>query len=204
MGYSTMISRPLLTQITSQASTWMSIVCNSISPSVNIRTILILQAQIVACVLDNVLLNIGHLIVNEFWEFKMCDNLSLVVPSLSMKLCRQTLVVVLSGNTWIEPNNKIFPIMMCGKGSVLKSRRRKIDSDKSVHADYDYPIAPNLGSFQVFSKSGESSSKKISFVPQSQFDADLIDQRKQEAQLPNLDKVYAGLAVLWRVKHLTW
>ncbi|KAH0743246.1 hypothetical protein KY290_031239 [Solanum tuberosum] len=142
----------LCSYMTTEASTWMSIVCNSISPSVNIRTILMLQAQIVACVLDNVLVNIGHLIVNEFREFKMCDNPSLVIPFLITKLCKQTVVEVLLGNTWIEPNNQIFPIMMRGKGSALKSRRRKIDSDKSVHADYDNPIPPNLGSFQVFSK----------------------------------------------------
>ncbi|KAL3330165.1 hypothetical protein AABB24_034161 [Solanum stoloniferum] len=42
--------------------------------------------------------------------------------------------------------------------------------------------------------SGESSSGLVSYVPQSEFDAYFKDQRKQKAQLANLEKAYADLA----------
>ncbi|KAH0773514.1 hypothetical protein KY290_010651 [Solanum tuberosum] len=41
---------------------------------------------------------------------------------------------------------------------------------------------------------GESSSRPISYVPQSKFDAYLKDQRKQKSQLTNLEKAYTSLA----------
>lgn len=56
----------LCSNLTAGARIWISIVCNRISPSRNIRNIPMLLAQKMACVLDNVPLNIGQLIVNEF------------------------------------------------------------------------------------------------------------------------------------------
>ncbi|KAG5585904.1 hypothetical protein H5410_046338 [Solanum commersonii] len=60
------IDRNCASDLTAEARIWMSIVCNSISPGRNIRNIPMLLAQKMACVLDNVPLNIGQLIVNEF------------------------------------------------------------------------------------------------------------------------------------------
>ncbi|KAG5590579.1 hypothetical protein H5410_041093 [Solanum commersonii] len=51
----------------------------------------------------------GHLIVDEFQEFKMHENLSLVVPSSITDHCKRAEVEALSSDTWMEPKNPIFP-----------------------------------------------------------------------------------------------
>ncbi|KAG5571663.1 hypothetical protein H5410_061429 [Solanum commersonii] len=129
----------------------MSIVCSCISLSGNIRNIPVLQAQIVAC---------------------------LVVPSLSTELCKRAEVDVLPGDNWIEPKNPIFAHKMHGEGTLIKSKKRKVDSGKSVHVEDNFPI-PSTANI---------------YVPQSEFDAYLKDQRKQKSQLTNLEKAYTSLA----------
>ncbi|KAH0706094.1 hypothetical protein KY285_012248 [Solanum tuberosum] len=144
---------------------------NFISPSGNISNILVLRAQIVSCVLDDVLLNIGHLIVNELWEFKMHDSISLLIPSLITELCKQ-----------------------------VEVEKRKIDYVKSVHVEDDSLLPPVGGDFESFASElrvvkelvakqsqgpGESSVGTKSYVPQSEFDA---------SQFANLEKAYASLA----------
>jgi len=74
----------------------------------------------VACVLNDVLLNIGHLIVNEFREFEMHDSLSLVFPSMIMELCKRVEVEILLSDTWMEP--KILSIHL---RYVVRSRGEK-------------------------------------------------------------------------------
>ncbi|KAK6773809.1 hypothetical protein RDI58_029048 [Solanum bulbocastanum] len=168
-----------------------------------------LVSKIVACVLNDVLLNIIHLIVNEFWEFKMHETLSLVVLSLIMELSKWAEVEVISSDTLMEPKHFIFPLKMRGEGLVVKSKKMKIDSDKSVHVEDDSPIPPAVGLFEPLASElrvvqelvaklpqgpGESSAGTRSYVPQSEFDAYLSDQGKQKYQLANLEKAYASLA----------
>ncbi|KAH0746080.1 hypothetical protein KY285_007737 [Solanum tuberosum] len=100
------------------------------------------------------------------------DSLSLVVLSLITKLCKWAEVEVLLGDTWVEPKHQIFPIKMHGEGTILKIKKRKVDSGRP----------------------GESSTKSVSYVFQHEFDAYLSNQKKQKAQLANLEKAYTGLA----------
>ncbi|KAG5590229.1 hypothetical protein H5410_040743 [Solanum commersonii] len=73
----------------------------------------------------------------------------------------------------------------------------------------DSPIPPVLGPFESLASElkimkeimtrlpqgpGESYFEPRSYVLQSEFDAYLIDHRKQKSQLLNLEKAYAGLA----------
>ncbi|KAH0776652.1 hypothetical protein KY290_008063 [Solanum tuberosum] len=127
---------------TAEARTWMSIVYGCISPSGNISNILVLRAQIVACVIDDLSLNMGHFIGNEFWKFKVHDSMTLVVPSMIMELCIRAEVELLPGDTWMEPKNPIFPLKMCGEGTVVKSKKRKVDS-----VEDDSPMPPVVGPF---------------------------------------------------------
>ncbi|KAH0642234.1 hypothetical protein KY290_033830 [Solanum tuberosum] len=94
-------------------------------------------------------------------------------------------------------------------GTDVKSKKKKVDSGKSIHVEEDFPIPPVLGPFESLASelkivkdivtklpqgSGESSSGPVSYVPQSEFDAYFKDQRKQKARLANLEKAYADLA----------
>ncbi|KAH0642060.1 hypothetical protein KY290_035212 [Solanum tuberosum] len=110
----------------------------------------------------------------------MHDILSLVVPSFITKLCNRAEVEVLSGETLMHPNNPIFPLKMCGEGMVVKSKKRKVDSRKSIHVDDDSPAPPIVVPF-------ESLESESCIVKE-------IVTRKQKAQLINLEKAYAGLA----------
>ncbi|KAH0776662.1 hypothetical protein KY290_008073 [Solanum tuberosum] len=90
-----------------------------------------------------------------------------------------------------------------GEGSVVKIKKRKIEvKDESS-------LPPVVGLFESFTSElrvvkelmeklpqgpGESYVGPRSYVPQSDFDAYLVDQRKQKAQLANLEKGYASLA----------
>ncbi|KAH0773502.1 hypothetical protein KY290_010639 [Solanum tuberosum] len=81
----------------------------------------------------------------------------------------------------MEPKNHIFPLKMCGEGTVVKRKKRKVDSSKYVHVDDDSPILPVLGPFESLASelnimkeivarlpqgSGESSSGPRSYEPQ--------------------------------------
>ncbi|KAG5576193.1 hypothetical protein H5410_056327 [Solanum commersonii] len=54
--------------------------------------------------------------------------LSLVVLSLITELCKWAEVEVLLGDTWMEPKHQIFPIKMHGEGTIVKIKKRKVDS----------------------------------------------------------------------------
>ncbi|KAH0706004.1 hypothetical protein KY285_010536 [Solanum tuberosum] len=113
---------------------------------------------------------------------------------------------------------------MCGKGTVVKIKKRKIDSSKYVHVDDDSPIPPVLGPFESLASElnivkeivarlpqgpGESSSGPRSYVPQSEFDAYLIDQRKQKSSTCKFGeglyrdkfftRMWRGVKGLWKV-----
>ncbi|KAG5590230.1 hypothetical protein H5410_040744 [Solanum commersonii] len=53
-----------------------------------------------------------QLIVNEFQEFQMHYNLSLIVPSLLTEVCKLTEVEIFLGDNWMEPKNLIFSFKM--------------------------------------------------------------------------------------------
>ncbi|KAH0722620.1 hypothetical protein KY290_005270 [Solanum tuberosum] len=98
---------------------------------------------------------------------------------------------------------------MRGKGTVVKIKKRKVDSDKSMHiVKDDSPTPPIVVPFEsltselwilkelvtrLLQRSSDSSSGPVSYFLQSEFHAYLKDQRKQKAQLANLDKAYASL-----------
>uniref|UniRef100_M1DX14 Uncharacterized protein n=1 Tax=Solanum tuberosum TaxID=4113 RepID=M1DX14_SOLTU len=113
----------------------------------------------------------GHLIVNELWEFKMHDSISLLIPSLITELCKQVEVEVLLDDTWMEPKILIFPLKMC-VGGDFESFASELRVVKELVAKQSQ--GP-----------GESSVGTKSYVPQSEFDA---------SQFANLEKAYASLA----------
>lgn len=77
----------------------------------------------------------------------MLDSLSLIVLSMISKLCKRAKVEILLGDTCMEPKNMIFPLKMCGEGSVVKTKMRKMDYGKSVHVEDDSPIPSIMGPF---------------------------------------------------------
>ncbi|KAK6782020.1 hypothetical protein RDI58_019816 [Solanum bulbocastanum] len=112
----------------------------------------------------------------------MHDILSVVIPSLITELFNRAEVELLPGETLMDPKNPIFPLIMCGEGMVVKSKKRKVDSRKSIHVDDDSSTPPIVGLF-------ESLESESCIVKE-------IVTRKQNTQLTNLEKAYAGLAKL--------
>ncbi|KAK6775731.1 hypothetical protein RDI58_026732 [Solanum bulbocastanum] len=98
---------------------------------------------------------------------------------------------------------------MCGEVSMVKIKKRKIHSIKSVNVEDDSPMSPVVGPFEYLTSElrvvkesmaklpqglGESSAGPRSYVPQCKFDAYISDKRKQKSQLGNLKNAYASLA----------
>ncbi|KAG5585905.1 hypothetical protein H5410_046339, partial [Solanum commersonii] len=125
----------------------------------------------------------------------MLDSLSLIVPSMISKLCKRVKVEILLGDTCMEPKNMIFPRKMCGEGSVVKRKMRKMDYGKFVHVEDDSPIPSIMGPFTSLASELRIVKDIIrSYVTQREFDASLSSQRKKKPQLVNLEKAYACLA----------
>ncbi|KAH0729875.1 hypothetical protein KY289_001063 [Solanum tuberosum] len=57
-------SEIISTEFTAESRNWISNVCSRVSPCGNTSCIPVLRAQIVACILDDIPLNVGNLIVN--------------------------------------------------------------------------------------------------------------------------------------------
>ncbi|KAG5580295.1 hypothetical protein H5410_050922 [Solanum commersonii] len=110
----------------------------------------------------------------------MHDKLSLVVPALVTELCKQ--LEVLRDDTWVKCIIPIFPLKMCGEGTMLKCRKRKVDSDKSVHMENDSPTPLIYEPFDTLAN-------ELKIIKEiSEFDAYLKDQRNKKSQLENLEK----------------
>ncbi|KAK6773791.1 hypothetical protein RDI58_029029 [Solanum bulbocastanum] len=136
----------LFSHLTAEARIWMSIVCSRIYTSGNISKIFVLQALIVACALNDIPLNVGHLIVNEFQEFKFHDSLSLIFPSLITKLYKHGEVEVLPIDNWVEIKNQIFPLKIRGEGAVMKRKKRKTNSgQRSLEGVEEKLVTPHFG-----------------------------------------------------------
>ncbi|KAK6775920.1 hypothetical protein RDI58_026921 [Solanum bulbocastanum] len=102
-------------------------------------------------------------------------------------------------DSWWPPHAMVPPVVIM---EVCPRKRSKIEvKDKS-------PLPPVVGPLESFTSElrvlkefveklpqglGESYMGPRSYVPQIDFDAYLVDQRKQKAQLSNLEKAYASL-----------
>ncbi|KAH0682722.1 hypothetical protein KY290_021320 [Solanum tuberosum] len=95
------------------------------------------------------------------------------------------------------------------EGTILKIKKRKVDSGMSIHVEEDSAIAMVLRPFESLAIElkmvkeivmnlpqglGESSSGPVSYSPQHEFDGYLSYQRKQRGHIASLKKAYASLA----------
>ncbi|KAH0682808.1 hypothetical protein KY290_021395 [Solanum tuberosum] len=109
-----------------------------------------------------------------------------------MELCSWAEVEVYPADTRVGPKYQIFPLMVQGEGTMVKSKNKKIDLGKFVQVEEDSPIPLVLWTFEYLASefkkvkeilmklpqgTGDSSYGHVSYVTQHELDAYLRDQR---------------------------
>lgn len=54
-----------------KANIWLSIICSRVSPCGNMTNILIMKAQMISYILNNISLNVGVFVISEFYMYKV-------------------------------------------------------------------------------------------------------------------------------------
>ncbi|MCD9644444.1 hypothetical protein HAX54_032658 [Datura stramonium] len=75
-------------ELTTKATIWLAIICSRVSPAGNVRNIPVLWAQMTACILDSIGINVGRFIIKEPKEYLEQDSPSLMFPSRITELCK--------------------------------------------------------------------------------------------------------------------
>lgn len=109
-----------------------------------------MQAQMVACILDNISLNVGLFVIPEFRNYKSRGRLLLLLSSLITELCKWDRVKEYSRDNSITPKTPIYPLKMLGEGTTYKRKNRNIDLGKSVKDDIFSCRPSSVGSFEDF------------------------------------------------------
>lgn len=78
----------MTSNFTTEARIQLNIICSRVSPSSNVTDVPSLQARMIACILDGILLNVGHYIIHELKEYLYQDSPTLMFSSLIIELCR--------------------------------------------------------------------------------------------------------------------
>lgn len=55
---------------TTESWIWLTIICSRVSPTTNMTNISIMQAQMVACIKDNISVNFGRFVIMELKHYK--------------------------------------------------------------------------------------------------------------------------------------
>lgn len=79
----------LMSDFTTEARILLTIIYSRVSPSTNLMNFLTMCAQMVACPLYNILLNVGHFMLMKIRHYKNKGGLMIIFPSLIMELCRK-------------------------------------------------------------------------------------------------------------------
>lgn len=76
----------------------------------------------VACILDNISLNVGLFVLSEFWTYKAQDGPMLIFSSLITELYKRAGVKEYLEDTWIVTKAPIYQLKMHGKGIIFKRK----------------------------------------------------------------------------------
>nr|XP_033517221.1 uncharacterized protein LOC117281468 [Nicotiana tomentosiformis]XP_033517222.1 uncharacterized protein LOC117281468 [Nicotiana tomentosiformis] len=108
-----------------KAKIWPYIICNRVSPCGNVSNVSYTIALIIACILDDIHVNVGHYILQELKKYLLDDSSCLMFPSLIIELCRRADVEVRSTDHWLPADKPFHPLRVTGEGSTVKSKKRK-------------------------------------------------------------------------------
>lgn len=83
-----------------------------------------------------------------FREFKLHDSLSLIFPFLITELCKRAELEEAPKDNGVSPRAPIIPLKVRGDGTTTKSKRRKVDSGKSLSVEESSTRPSMVGPFE--------------------------------------------------------
>lgn len=89
-------------------------------------TVLKLHALMVSCILDDIPLYIGQLLVNEIDHFKNQVGKNIFYTSLFTKIFKRAGVEEYVSEIWACPSAPIYQLRIQRQGALRKSKKRKI------------------------------------------------------------------------------
>lgn len=92
-----------INDFTVEARIWLNIICSQIFPCTHLTVVTDLCSHMVACILDDISLNIGQLIISDMKFYKNHDGTHILFLSLSTELCKRVRVMVYPEDTWVCP-----------------------------------------------------------------------------------------------------
>lgn len=105
------------------------------TPCTYMTTVLDMRSRMVACILENISLNVGRLMILDIKHFKIHGGTLLLFPSFITELCKRFKVEEYPRDTWVQPNTLIYPLKIWGEGLSSKSKKTKINVDNSTYED---------------------------------------------------------------------
>lgn len=108
---------------------WLTIIYSRVSSSTNLENIPTMHALMVACLLDNIPLNVVRFVLMDIRHYR---NKKIMFPLLITKLYRRSRVDAFPKNSWVSPKTLSYLLKIRGEGVLGKSNKRKVDLGRSV------------------------------------------------------------------------
>lgn len=138
-------------EFTIEARIYFTIIYIRVSLCTSMTYILVIRDQMLACLLENIPLNIGRFILSEIRYYKNRGCPILLYASFITELCKRVEVEEYPRDNWISPKTPIYLLKIHCMGVPSKNKKKKIDLGKSVDDDID-PCWPFIaGSFDKLS-----------------------------------------------------
>lgn len=80
----------------------------------------------IACIIEDVLVNVSHHVIRELREYLHQGRPSLIFPPLITTLCKKVGVSRHHADNWVDPDEVFHPLKITGEGSAVHRKKRKI------------------------------------------------------------------------------
>lgn len=120
-----------------ESKIYLNIIWNGFLPCTHLTVVTNMQAQMVACILSSISLNMGEIMILDWRYLKSKGGILLSFPSLITKLCRRVRVEKYLSNTWVKPNPRITPLKIYGEGEPGQRKMRKVKLCKSTTEKFE-------------------------------------------------------------------
>lgn len=150
-----------------------------------------LQALMVAFILDDIVFNVGRLVVSNMKFFKIHGDMHLLLSSLTIEFCKRYRVLEYHGDMRVHPGTPIYTLKIFVECAPRKSKKRKINLDMSICEETKSYRPSIIGPIKEISidltpirelmlglsqGSGEPSTTLYSYVSQCDYEKYLVDQ----------------------------
>lgn len=203
-----------MSDFTVEARIWLTIICSRVSPFINLTNITTMYALMVACLFDNIPLNVGRFVLMEIRHYRNKRGPMILFPSLITDLYWRSGVDAFPKDGWASPKTPIYPLNIREEGALRRINKRKVDLERSVEDDVDSYRPSTAGPIDEISFDmrvikelvskfpqglGESSTNGHSYVARSNYEKLLKGYKKKGATVANIDRAYSSLAYSHRV-----